>query len=118
MGFKMELIDIGANLAHRAFATDLPGTLVRARKSGIKSIIVTGGNPATSKAAAELASQHPGFLFSTAGVHPHDSGRCSDEQVEAMVTTLCNEKQVVAVGECGLDFNRDFSPRHEQERMF
>jgi|SRR5215471_10545120 len=114
----MELIDIGANLAHRAFASDLPGTLDRARKAGVQSIIVTGGNLATSKAAAALASQHPGFLFSTAGVHPHDSGKCSNDQVESMVKKLCEEKQVVAIGECGLDFNRDFSPRPEQGRRF
>src|SRR5215471_5727197 len=114
----MELIDIGANLAHRSFAHDLPGTLDRARQSGVKCIIVTGGNIASSKAAAALASKHRGFLFSTAGVHPHDAGNCTDAEVEALIRSLAAQEQVVAIGECGLDFNRDFSPRPQQESRF
>jgi TatD DNase family protein len=117
-GYEMELIDIGANLAHRAFAHDLHGTLDRARQSGVNCIVVTGGNIASSRTAAALAGQYPGFLFSTAGVHPHDAGKCSNAEVEAMVRTLCSKKQVAAIGECGLDFNRDFSPRPQQESRF
>jgi TatD DNase family protein len=114
----MELIDIGANLAHRAFAHDINGTLDRARQAGVKSIVVTGGSIVTSKAAAALAGQHKGFLFSTAGVHPHEAGKCSNEQVEGLVRSLCRQRQVVAIGECGLDFNRDFSSRPQQENRF
>jgi TatD DNase family protein len=117
-GFEMELIDIGANLAHRAFAHDLDGTLARARQSGVNCIVVTGGNIASSRATAALAGRYPGFLFSTAGVHPHDAGKCSNAEVEALVRSLCSQNQVVAIGECGLDFNRDFSPRPQQESRF
>jgi TatD DNase family protein len=115
---EMELIDIGANLAHRAFAHNLPGTLDRARLAGVKCIIVTGGNIASSKAAAALAGKHRGFLFSTAGVHPHDAGKCTNAEVEALIRSLAPQEQVVAIGECGLDFNRDFSPRPQQESRF
>ncbi len=111
------LIDIGANLGHESFAHDREEIITHAKAAGLRSIIVTGTSVSSSMVAADLASQHPGYLFSTAGVHPHDAtGFTSDTagQLEA----LTQQPQVVAVGETGLDFYRNFSPPAVQEIVF
>ena len=113
----MNLIDIGANLTHEAFAHDLDGVLDRAALAGVQQMVVTGASAAESAAGVRLAQAHPQQLFATAGVHPHLAREWDDaaaEEIAAMAALEC----VVAVGEAGLDFNRDFSPRDDQERVF
>jgi TatD DNase family protein len=113
----MNLIDIGANLTHDAFAADREAVLARAKASGVTGMVVTGSSLACSRAALALAQAHPDLLRCTAGVHPHhaaDEKPCS----LAELATLWAAPEVVAVGETGLDFFRDFSPRSEQERVF
>ena len=80
-------------------------------------MIVTGTSVKSSIDGQKLAQQHPGILFSTAGVHPHDAKNCNEQTINSL-RTLANHKEVVAMGECGLDFNRDFSPRPVQEKWF
>jgi TatD DNase family protein len=111
------LIDIGANLGHKSFRDDLDAVLERARAAGLEKIVVTGTSERASARASEIAAGHPGFLYATAGVHPHEARSCS-EQTLARLRELCRAAHTVAVGECGLDFNRDFSPRPVQERWF
>ena len=111
------LIDIGVNLADKRFAADRDAVVERARAAGVEAMVLTGTRLATSAAVAELAAGRPGVLFSTAGVHPHDARGCDDETLEAL-RALAADEQVVAIGECGLDFYRDLSPRDVQERWF
>ena len=113
----MDLIDIGANLTHETFDVDRNAVLQRARNAGVAKIIVTGASRAHSPKALALAQQHPGELFATAGVHPHHAVEYTDE-CDAEMRALHAHPEVVAVGECGLDFFRDFSPRPAQRKAF
>jgi len=110
------LADIGVNLADKRFDEDRYAVLERAREAGVALQVLTGISVADSRAAVELA-QGADDLFTTAGVHPHVS-REFDEPARAGLIELLEEPKVRAVGETGLDFNRDFSPRPDQERAF
>lgn len=113
----MELIDIGANLGHESFDHDLDAVLARAQAVGISQLVVTGASRAGSAKALALAQAHPGLLFATAGVHPHHAEEVTDEGL-AELRVLHLQPQVLAVGECGLDYFRDFCPRPVQRRGF
>ncbi len=110
------LIDIGANLTHESFADDLPDVLERAAAAGVIQLVVTGADLAGSEAASNLAAQHDA-LYATAGIHPHHATE-ADSQTMRAIAALLSERRVVAVGETGLDFFRDFSPRDLQEQAF
>jgi len=111
------LIDIGANLTNRSFAGDLEQVLTRARAAGLETIVVTGTSVEGSRQALEVAKEHPDILRCTAGVHPHDASSCDATTLEQL-QLLAKNPQVVALGECGLDYNRDFSPRPTQLEWF
>ena len=113
----MELIDIGANLTHDSFDHDRDAVLQRAREAGVAQMVVTGASREHSPKALDLARAHPGELFATAGVHPHHATEYTAE-CDAEMRALLAHPEVVAVGECGLDYFRDFSPRHAQRRAF
>lgn len=113
----MELIDIGANLGHESFAHDLDAVLERALAAGVVQLVVTGASRAGSEQALELARQHPGLLWCTAGVHPHHAVEYTDE-ADLQMRALHTAAEVLAVGECGLDYHRDFSPRPAQRSAF
>ena len=113
----MHLIDIGANLTHESFRRDLDAVLDRARKAGVEQMVVTGASRAGSEHALELAREHPGTLYATAGVHPHHAGDYGSE-TDALLRALAREPEVVAVGETGLDYFRDLSPRPAQRAAF
>jgi TatD DNase family protein len=113
----MELIDIGCNLTHNSFDGDRAAVLARAREAGVVQIIVTGASEDGSRDAQQLAQEHPGSLFATAGVHPHHAKEFSDAS-EALLRELSSQPEVVAVGETGLDYFRDFSPRDVQRDVF
>ena len=111
------LIDIGANIAHDSFDEDRTDMMQRAANAGVGRIIVTGSSDTSNVRAAELAEQSPGVLFSTAGVHPHHASDYTDES-DALIRALIQKDHVVAVGECGLDYFRNFSPREAQLNAF
>lgn len=113
----MELIDIGANLTHESFDHDRDAMMARARQAGVVQMVVTGASREHSPLALELARAHPGELFATAGVHPHHASEYTSE-CDAEMRQLHTNAEVVAVGECGLDYFRDFSPRPAQRRAF
>ena len=113
----MTLIDVGANLTHASFHDDLPAVLGRARDAGVETIIVTGTTVEESRHAADLAAAHPAILYATAGVHPHHARECRAETIPAL-RALAAHARVVALGECGLDFNRNYSPHPDQEKWF
>jgi TatD DNase family protein len=111
----MRLVDIGANLTHAAFREDLPQVIERARNAGVAHIIVTGSAVDESLAAAKLAEQFG--LYATAGVHPHHARDCGPNTIQA-IRDIAAGPRVVAIGECGLDFNRNYSPHPDQEKWF
>jgi len=113
----MTLADIGANLTHASFRDDLDRVLERARSAGVATIVATGTSVAESEHAAQLAERHPPMLYATAGVHPHHARDCNDATIPAL-RALARQPRVVAVGECGLDFHRNYSPRPDQEKWF
>ena len=112
-----ELIDVGATLTHDSFGGDLPDVLERAAQCGVRRLVVTGTSLAASRAALELATTRPGVLWATAGVHPH-AADSYDDATEAGLRALLRNPLVVAAGECGLDYNRDYSPRDVQRTAF
>ncbi len=113
----MKLIDIGCNLTHDSFDKDRAAVIERAHEAGVVQMVVTGASKDGSTAALELARQYPGKLFSTAGVHPHRASDFDDE-TEQLLRDLSQNTGVVAIGETGLDYFRDFSPRDVQRDVF
>ena len=113
----MTLVDIGANLTHASFREDLDAVLVRARANGVGTIVVTGTSVQESRRAVELAEAYPRVLYATAGVHPHHAVEATGDWL-AELRALAGRSRVVALGECGLDFNRNYSPRADQIRCF
>ena len=111
------MIDIGANLTHESFRADFDAVLERARRHGVGQIVVTGASAGGSRAARELARTHPGLLHATAGVHPHHA-HDYDEATDALLRELVATPEVKAVGETGLDYFRDLSPRPAQIAAF
>jgi len=111
------LIDIGANLAHDSFDDDRDEVLQRAADAGVARIVITGSSDDSNARAAALAETSNGKLFSTAGVHPHHASDYTDES-DALIRSLVAKDAVVAVGECGLDYFRNFSPRDAQLDAF
>jgi TatD DNase family protein len=112
------VIDIGANLTSKAFARDLPAVIERAAAAGVDTLVVTGTSLAGSRAAAELADRGgPAALYATAGVHPHHAVEATGDWL-AGLHALAGRARVVALGECGLDFNRNYSPQPDQIRCF
>ena len=113
----MELIDIGANLGHESFDQDLPEVLSRAREVGIVQMVITGASREGSPKALHIAQQHPEFLYATAGVHPHHALEYTQE-CDFEMRALHQHAEVLAVGECGLDYFRDLAPRPAQRKAF
>ncbi len=113
----MQLVDIGANLTHDSFDRDRDAVLARARDAGVSQLVITGASREHSPKALALAQAHPGLLYATAGVHPHHAVEYTEE-CDAEMRALHAHPEVVAVGECGLDYFRDFSPRPAQHKAF
>ena len=113
----VQLIDIGANLAHDSFDSDRDEVLDRARQAGVSRMILTGSSESSNFDALRLARERPGTLWSTAGLHPHHASDYSDSTHES-IRSLLGEPEVVAVGECGLDYFRNFSPPEAQRSAF
>ncbi|HHX82165.1 MAG TPA: hydrolase TatD, partial [Pseudomonadaceae bacterium] len=111
------LLDIGVNLSHESFDHDRDDVVERALQAGLQAMILTGTSVEGSVQAAALAATQPGLLYSTAGVHPHEAANFGID-TSARLHAILQQPQVVAVGETGLDFFRDFSPRPLQEQAF
>ncbi|MGH8442975.1 MAG: TatD family hydrolase [Nevskiaceae bacterium] len=114
---RRPLIDIGANLAHDTFDHDRDAVLERARGAGVTRVIVTGSSADSSRKALALAQAHAGVLYATAGLHPHHATEYSAEHA-ALFRDLAAHTEVVALGECGLDYFRNYSPHADQVHAF
>jgi TatD DNase family protein len=111
------LIDIGVNLSHDSFDHDRAEVMAAAHANGVVQMVLTGTSVDSSKKAAALAAAYPGVLYSTAGVHPHDA-QSFNVDTSAQLHALSQQPQVVAIGETGLDFCRNFSEPTLQEAAF
>ncbi|HVT36625.1 MAG TPA: TatD family hydrolase, partial [Nevskiaceae bacterium] len=105
-----------ANLAHDSFDHDFAQVLQRARAAGVGTIIITGSDAGSARKALALAREHAG-LYATAGLHPHHASDWSADTA-ALFEQLAQDEKLVALGECGLDYFRDFSPRDVQRSAF
>ena len=114
---KISLIDIGSNLTHQSFAPDRDAVIARASAAGVWRQVVTGSDIPSSHSAWALAAARPGLLSSTAGVHPHHAGSFDASHRDELLDLL-RRPGVVAVGECGLDYFRNFSPPQAQRAAF
>jgi TatD DNase family protein len=127
------LIDIGVNLMHRSFNAGREQVIEAAEAAGVSPLIITGTSEASSREALDYAEKYnagrPGKLYATAGVHPHNAKDCGPGLIAGLRSlaerrggTAGTAGQInagpVAVGECGLDYNRDFSPRPVQRKWF
>jgi len=111
------IVDIGANLTNKKFSRDLDQVIQRATDAGVTKMMVTGTSLHSTKEALRLTRLYPSTLYSTAGVHPHDA-KSWEEDTYRELESVAREKECVAVGECGLDFNRNFSPPDVQISVF
>jgi TatD DNase family protein len=112
-----QLIDIGVNLTDKQFDNDRKEVIERGIENGVVQMILTGASLKSSKQALEIAKNYPNTLFSTAGIHPHDAKTFTNHTMNEL-EKLAQHDEVIAIGECGLDFNRMFSPQDIQEKCF
>lgn len=110
------LTDTHCHLIMGEFTDDLPQVLERAAEAGVATVVVPGIDLQTSRAAVSLAESHPG-LHAAVGIHPHHADTWNSSVAEEILALAGSEK-VVAIGEIGLDFYRDFSPRRQQRLAF
>jgi TatD DNase family protein len=115
------LIDIGVNLTNKRFDKDREALILRAKNQGVEQFLITGTSVLESQKALALCQQYqqkfPKTLFTTAGVHPHDADGVSDDYLTQLIE-LAKHPHVKAIGECGLDFNRNFSTPEQQLKIF
>ena len=115
------LIDIGVNLTHAAFDNNLVSILDRAQQANVSKLIITGTDERESVRSLNLcqdvALDYPNMLYTTCGIHPHNAKEFNTETITNLKSLAAN-KEVVAIGEAGLDFHRNFSPPKDQEKAF
>lgn len=108
--------DIGVNLFSSQFDSDRAAVVERAAQAGVAQLVLIGSDIDESRQNIAFCQQHPG-CYSTAGVHPHQAAHVGQDWLIAL-RELSKQADVIAIGECGLDFNRDFSPRDQQQQVF
>jgi TatD DNase family protein len=114
---EIQLTDSHAHIYGNEFSADFDEMLARAKSAGVKTIIAVGADLESSRLAVELADRHEN-IYAAVGVHPHDANGVSAAEFAAIEALAMGSSKVVAIGEIGLDFYRDRSPRDEQERVF
>lgn len=110
-------VDSHTHLADPAFDPDRGAVIERARMTGARALVCIGESLAAAARARAIAADHPGFIFYTAGIHPHDAQSFDSEADPGRLRGEL-ERGAVAVGECGLDYHYDDSPRDLQRRAF
>ena len=113
----MTYIDIGVNLTDRSLSRDLDGVMLRALNAGVSKMVVTGTNIEESAKAIALCQQFPEALICTVGIHPHHASDWNSETLSSL-KSLAETPCVRAIGETGLDFNRNYSPHEDQVKSF
>jgi TatD DNase family protein len=110
------LVDSHCHLDDPRFDADRPAVIQRAREAGVEQLLAIGSGPPDLEAAIRLAETWP-HISATVGVHPHDASK-ADETALARLAELMAHPKVVAIGEIGLDYHYDFSPREVQRAVF
>ncbi|MDI6809618.1 MAG: TatD family hydrolase [Candidatus Eisenbacteria bacterium] len=110
------MIDTHAHLSHRQFDRDREDVLARAFGAGMELIVEVGFDVVSSRAAVSLCRDRSSIVGSV-GIHPHDSDKATPDGLKE-IESLSQDASVVAIGETGLDFFRNFSPRDTQEKLF
>jgi TatD DNase family protein len=113
---RVALIDSHAHLDDGRLATDEEGVLARARAAGVRYVVNAGADLASSRRSVDLARRQP-MVFATVGIHPHDASTAGPSELEEL-ERLARSPRVVGIGESGLDYFRDLSPREAQRRAF
>lgn len=113
----MNWFDCGVNLTNSKLLRDVEGVLQRAQQAQVNKLLVIGTNLSESAAAIALCERFPEQLVATVGVHPHDTAEAPTDVINQL-TQLASHPSVVAIGECGLDFNRNYSPKPVQLEVF
>ncbi len=111
-----ELIDTHAHLDMAHFSGNLDEVVARARDAEVKRIICNGIDPSSSREAIQLAHQYH-EVFAAVGIHPEEARRTTRQDIED-IAILAKDSRVVAIGEIGLDFYRDYGPREKQLEVF
>jgi TatD DNase family protein len=114
---QTSLVDIGINLAHDSFDADRDSMIERAERVGVRRMIITGSSLASTRTAIDFVRRDPQRFRCTAGVHPHHASDL-DAAAANELSELARASEVVAVGECGLDYFRNLSPREAQLDAF
>jgi TatD DNase family protein len=104
------LTNISKNLTNKQFQNDPETIIHNAIEAQVSKMILTGTTIRNSEQSAVLAKKYPNVLYATASIHPHDA-KSFDAQSIPKLRALLKQTYVVWVGECGLDFDRDFSHR-------
>ena len=110
-------IDIAVNLIGSPLEKECDTLIDDAAAQGVSPLIVIGSNLPESEKAIDFSARYQGALYTTAGVHPHHASEWNAASREQLIP-LAGRSGVVAIGECGLDYNRDFSPRPKQREAF
>lgn len=111
-----EFADSHTHLADAAFAADADEVIARARAEGARALVCIGESPAQALLAEQIALRHPGLVWFTCGVHPHDAHSWNEAEDSASIRSAVS-RGAVAVGECGLDYHYDHSPREQQRHV-
>jgi len=112
-----DFIDIAVNLSSSKFKEQQDEIVARAQAANVGAMIALGCSLDGSEQALTLAQRFPNVVYATAGIHPHDASSFTEQSIAAL-RHLAQQPEVVALGECGLDYNRDFSPRPIQRQAF
>jgi TatD DNase family protein len=110
------MVDTHVHLNHSDFSGDLDGVVKRAQQAGVTRMVNIGYDLASSLATISLTERYP-FVYGAVGVHPHDA-KTYDDKVEQELERMVDKEKVVAIGEIGLDFYRDLTPRDKQREVF
>ena len=111
-------MDIGVNLCDKSFNADREAVIAQAKALGVEVQIITGTDLKSTQAAIALCQSDPQTLYSTAGFHPHYAKDFQPDDLKTLEQLILDNPCVRAVGECGLDFNRNFSPPDRQRDVF
>lgn len=112
----LNLFDSHCHLDDRGYCKDIETIFQNAQEAGVREMLTVGVDLNSSQRAVELAESNRG-VYASVGVHPHDAKSCDEAAVQALIA-LAGKKTVRAWGEIGLDFNRMYSPRGDQEKWF
>jgi len=111
------LIDSHAHIDDQKFNEDREVVLENARAAGVELIINPGADEASSFRAVAMSEKYP-MVYATVGIHPHDAKDYETQKHDALLTEWASKEKVVAIGEIGLDYHYDYSPRDVQQEVF